>query len=104
MDDGKNMEKEKMICTFCKDNVHRLCMKKHGLGERCDCVKCREEFLLTLRITEVAVKNGGRCLMVKIGNNTTFIDVRDLCSSPSWLDRDDNREEALGKLRNDKDD
>ena len=104
MGDGKRMEKEKMICTFCKDDAHNLCMKKHNVGEACDCLVCREEFLKSLVIDAVEVKQNGRCLMVKIGNNTTFIDVRDLYISPSWLDREDNRKEALEKLRSDKDD
>lgn len=91
-----------MICSFCKDDAHSLCLKKHRVGGQCDCIPCREEYLKTLRIDDVQVKNGGRCLMIRIGNSTNFIDVRDLHVSPSWLDREDNRQEALEKIRSDK--
>jgi len=52
-----------------------------------------------LRITEVEIKKGGRCLKVQIGNTTTFIDARDLYDSQSWNDREDNREETVDEIR-----
>jgi len=88
-----------MICRSCKYAQHDNCYQKTKLGFRCDCEKCREDFLKSLRITEVEIKKGGRCLKVQIGNTTTFIDARDLYDSQSWNDREDNREETVDEIR-----
>lgn len=93
-----------MICKNCTKAKHSLCDQKQKVGVRCDCPSCKEVFLKSLTIDDVEIVKDRRCLKIKVGNWTNFIDVRDLYNSPNWNEREDNRLESLYNLRNDKDD
>jgi len=90
------------VCEYCKDAKHDQCDQRLIVGVRCDCKICRDEFLKQLRISEIEITKGGRCLKIKIGNWTNFIDVRDLYISPNWNDREDNKLETLGQIKKDR--
>lgn len=49
-------------------------------------------------IDEVSIIKNGRGIRIQFGNNTHYVDKRDLFSLPSWNDRDDNRKETLEEL------
>ncbi|GEM_PF-3685229 len=49
-------------------------------------------------IDKVKIIEDGRGLRIEFGNNTHFVDKRDLFNLPSWNDRIDNRNKTLRKL------
>ena len=49
-------------------------------------------------IDKVKIISNGRGLQIEFGNNTHFVDKRDLFNLPSWNDRKDNRNETAKKL------
>lgn len=49
-------------------------------------------------ITDVQLIFKGRGLRIQFGNNTHFVDKRDLFNIRSWNDRDDNRKQTLKRI------
>lgn len=49
-------------------------------------------------IDEVSIIKNGRGLRIQFGNNTHFVDKRDLFNLQTWNDRDDNRKETLENI------
>jgi len=49
-------------------------------------------------IDEVSIIKNGRGLCIQFGNNTHFVDKRDLFNLQTWNDRDDNRKETLENI------
>lgn len=49
-------------------------------------------------IDKVNIIKDGRGLRIEFGNNTHFVDKRDLFNLPTWNDRDDNKNETIRKL------
>lgn len=50
-------------------------------------------------IDQVSIIKNGRGLRIQFGNNTHFVDKRDLFNLPSWNNREDNRNETLQILK-----
>ena len=55
-------------------------------------------------IKDVKIIYHGEGLQIQFGNHTHFVDKRDLFNLASWLERKDNREKTLRKLRSKKED
>ena len=49
-------------------------------------------------IDKVKIIEDGRGLRIEFGNNTHFVDKRDLFNLPSWNDRQDNKKETVRRL------
>ena len=49
-------------------------------------------------IDQVDIIKNGRGIRIQFGNNTHFVDKRDLFNLQTWNDRDDNRKETLENI------